>query len=103
MKLAISVTVSGWSGLTNAYTSVLSATGSFEISGASRCEDMVPPSTDRAGEPGSEFAVGDQDLTMADHDCELAGLDVLHVHHERLRGRQIRGGELLWRCWVLLV
>jgi hypothetical protein len=28
------------SGLTNAYTSVLSATGSLEISGASRCDDI---------------------------------------------------------------
>jgi hypothetical protein len=26
-----------------AYTSVLSATGSFEISGASRCDDMAFP------------------------------------------------------------
>src|SRR5213596_3437164 len=38
------VTVSGLSGLTNAYRSVLSATGSFEISGASQCENMrIPP------------------------------------------------------------
>src|ERR1700722_4553758 len=36
----MSVTVPGLSGLTNAYTSVLSATGSLEISGASRCDDM---------------------------------------------------------------
>ena len=33
------VTVSGLSGLTNAYTSVLSATGSLLISGASRWDD----------------------------------------------------------------
>src|SRR3974390_427309 len=39
----MSVTVSGASGLTNAYTSVLSATGSLEISGASRCDDMNEP------------------------------------------------------------
>src|SRR6516162_6139508 len=37
------VTVSGLSGLTNAYTSVLSATGSLEISGASRCDDIDLP------------------------------------------------------------
>src|SRR6478736_7884480 len=43
MKFAISVTVPGLSGLTNAYTSVLSATGSLAISGASRCEDMRLP------------------------------------------------------------
>src|ERR1700733_5037199 len=36
----MSVTVPGLSGLTNAYTSVLSATGSLDISGASRCDDM---------------------------------------------------------------
>src|SRR5215218_4628263 len=35
------VTESGRSGLTNAYRSVLSATGSFEISGASRWDDMA--------------------------------------------------------------
>ena len=34
------VTVPGLSGLTKAYTSVLSATGSLEISGASRWDDM---------------------------------------------------------------
>src|ERR1700733_8464612 len=39
----MSVTVSGLSGLTNAYTSVLSATGSLEISGASRCDDIQLP------------------------------------------------------------
>src|ERR1700734_440416 len=39
----MSVTVSGLSGLTNAYTSVLSATGSLEISGASRCDDIYLP------------------------------------------------------------
>src|ERR1700733_5483544 len=39
----MSVTVSGLSGLTNAYTSVLSATGSLEISGASRCDDIHLP------------------------------------------------------------
>src|SRR5215475_11379204 len=38
------VTVSRLSGLTNAYTSVESATGSLAISGASRCEDMARPS-----------------------------------------------------------
>jgi hypothetical protein len=31
------------SGLTNAYTSVLSATGSLAISGASRCDDIRLP------------------------------------------------------------
>src|SRR6266566_2158145 len=39
----MSVTVPGLSGLTNAYTSVLSATGSLAISGASRCEDTRLP------------------------------------------------------------
>jgi hypothetical protein len=36
----IIVTKLGLSGLTKAYVSVLSATGSFEIDGASRWEDM---------------------------------------------------------------
>src|SRR6476469_1383707 len=40
-KLAMIVTESGRSGLTNAYRSVLSATGSLEISGASRWVDMA--------------------------------------------------------------
>src|SRR5438046_2450106 len=35
------VTVFGLSGLTNAYVSVLSTTGSLLTSGASRCDDMV--------------------------------------------------------------
>src|SRR2546425_13176627 len=41
MKFARIVTVFGRSGLTNAYRSVLSATGSLEIPGASRCDDMT--------------------------------------------------------------
>ena len=49
MKFAMSVTASGLSGLTNAYTSVLSATGSFEISGASRWLDIRPSSRRRRG------------------------------------------------------
>src|SRR5215831_9291967 len=44
------VTVSGRSGLTNAYTSVLSATGSLAVCGASRCDDIpdLPHRTARA-------------------------------------------------------
>src|SRR4029077_14499885 len=38
------VTVFGWSGLTNAYRSVLSAVGSWLISGASRWLDALPGS-----------------------------------------------------------
>src|SRR5436190_6798951 len=41
ITLAISVTVSGLSGLRNAYVSVLSADGSSAISGASRWLDAV--------------------------------------------------------------
>jgi hypothetical protein len=39
MKAGIGVTDFGCRGLTSASTSVLSATGSLEISGASRCDD----------------------------------------------------------------
>ena len=65
------VTVSGLSGLTNAYTSVLSATGSFEISGASRCDDIAgsllamrmgdcgDQLPDGVGQPGDEGLVAD--------------------------------------------
>src|ERR1700761_4571103 len=37
------VTVPSFSGLTKAYRSVLSATGSWEIAGASRCDDISSP------------------------------------------------------------
>jgi hypothetical protein len=43
IQLAINVTVSGASGLTNAYRSVLSARGSPAISGASRWLDAPAP------------------------------------------------------------
>src|SRR5688572_8989111 len=42
MKLLIRVTASGFAGLTKAYTSVLSASGSWLISGASRWLDAEP-------------------------------------------------------------
>src|SRR5207248_8685335 len=41
--LLIKVTVFGLSGLTKAYRSVLSATGSLAMAGASRCDDMGSP------------------------------------------------------------
>src|SRR3954466_11468846 len=58
------VTVSGLSGLTNAYRSELSATGSLLISGASRCEDIsYGPFRQRSAvhgfeQPGGELLVG---------------------------------------------
>src|ERR1700722_20268884 len=91
----ISVTVSGLSGLTNAYTSVLSATGSFEISGASRCDDIgnsllamrmgelrgnqLP---DGVGQPGDEGLVADDGVARPWEDVELAGRCVPQVHDE---------------------
>src|SRR5580704_15184861 len=66
----MSVTVPGWSGLTNAYTSVESATGSLAISGASRCDDMAylwfcsgrgrrwPATDDREGDGGDRQGDG---------------------------------------------
>src|SRR4249920_952297 len=45
MTLAINVTLLASSGLTNAYTSVRSATGSSVMSGASRCDEAPAPDT----------------------------------------------------------
>src|ERR1700749_1838768 len=95
MKFAISVTLSGWSGLTNAYTSVLSATGSFEISGASRCDDMANSLLamrmgelrgnqlpDGVGQPGDEGLVADDGVVGSGEDVELAGACGPQVHDE---------------------
>src|SRR5262252_4652483 len=85
----MSVTLSGRSGLTNAYTSVLSATGSFEISGASRCEDMADLSgrgegPGDSGDARGEVVVVHDDLLLADHDGDLSGVGVADVRDQRL-------------------
>src|SRR5271165_567496 len=98
------VTVESASGLTNAYRSVESATGSLEISGASRWEDMAHSprwvcrgngSRSRAGgaaggsaggaqDVRSELLVAEADLAGSDEDADLAGAGVPHVGHDGL-------------------
>src|SRR5262245_13454455 len=82
------VTVSGLSGLTKAYTSVLSATGSFEISGASRCDDIVVSSSVAGGARQASYEVGVvvRDFLGADHDRDVAGGGVSDVHDQRAGG-----------------
>src|SRR6266581_1765128 len=88
MKLARIVTVFGWSGLTNAYRSVLSAAGSLAIPGASRCDDMAfPQKLDGSMKLGlgdapdllrgaedatSQVCVAMDDLALAHHHPHLA-------------------------------
>src|ERR1700722_20530665 len=90
----MSVTVSGLSGLTNAYTSVLSATGSLEISGASRCDDIDLPHwlerarmdrcglTDRAGDPGGQVLVAQGGVAGPGEHLDVPGLRVADVHQD---------------------
>src|SRR5580700_6793368 len=85
------VTVSGSSGLTNAYRSVLSATGSLEISGASRWDDMAQitrrvrwiASAGGGGQLLSKLRALDGDLLGAEIDGEGAGLGVQQVGEDR--------------------
>src|SRR5262245_8531703 len=76
------VTVSGRSGLTKAYTSVESATGSFEISGASRCDDMAALLSAHVGGVGGADDTGDEGAVVDDHlggavvDRDLAAISV---------------------------
>src|SRR3982751_2466741 len=82
------VTVSGWSGLTKAYRSELSATGSLLISGASRCDDM-------SGLPGGfeqargQLLVGDGLQRVAREEVDGALLGVADRDDER---RAVAGG-----------
>src|ERR1700745_464649 len=103
----MNVTVSGASGLTNAYTSVLSATGSFEISGASRCDDMCYLTAHRAEtltdrrlvslaaapiqEPG-KVPVVQPGLTVAAEHIDLPGSGVPDVDDKLLA---VVSGELI--------
>src|SRR3954469_25090663 len=99
------VTESGRSGLTNAYRSVLSATGSLEISGASRWDDMAHltgagartgqgrregcgirgPSGDGAHELTGDARVADRHFAMADVQGDLARAGVDHVCDHGIR------------------
>ena len=80
------MTVSGRSGLTKAYTSVLSAVGSLEICGASRCDDMVTPYGGLAG--GSDQVLHEGrvtvgDLSFAEVEADVAGRGVGDVGDDR--------------------
>src|SRR5829696_2231336 len=99
MKLAISVTWSGRFGLTNAYTSVPSATGSLLISGASRCDDMSATSC-CVENPGGEVLVVDDDLPLADQQVDAVAEVVLDVGHDGLAsaGGGAVGGAGCRRC-----
>ena len=76
--------MSGSAGLTNAYTSVLSATGSLGISGASRCEDISLASR-RVQDPGHQVAVVDHDLAFSDEQPHLGPSVVVDHGQHRLR------------------
>src|SRR5690348_12228149 len=90
MKLAIRVTVSGLSGETNAYVSVPSATGSLEISGASRWDDISLASRG-VEDAGHEVAVLDDHLALADEQPDLGKPVVLDVGDDRLAGAVLVG------------
>src|ERR1044071_4221280 len=81
------VTVSGLSGLTNAYRSELSATGSLLISGASRCEDIrqvLPSALHGFEQGGGELLVGQRRLGPAREDVEGPLRGVPQRDHQRL-------------------
>src|SRR5215469_3952831 len=98
------VTVSGQSGLTNANTSVLSATGSLAISGASRCDDIPNlPLPNGPRQLGGQGGVTEPHLAGPGEDLKLSGGSVPQVHHEgtgvrRPGGRRRRCGAL--RSWT---
>src|SRR5215813_8556852 len=92
------VTVLGASGLTKAYVSVESATGSLEISGASRCDDMTTSSPGLGGVGGAhhtrdELLVLHDDLLGALHDRDVAGGSVTNMEDDRAVAERL---ELLW-------
>src|SRR5215470_20117635 len=93
------VTVSGQSGLTNANTSVLSATGSLAISGASRCDDIPNlPLLNGPRQLGGQGGVTEPHLAGPGEDLKLSGGSVPQVHHEgtgvRRPGGHRRRGRL---------
>src|SRR5215472_3666305 len=98
------VTVSGQSGLTNANTSVLSATGSLAISGASRCDDIPNlPLPNGPRQLGGQGGVTEPHLAGPGENLKLSGGSVPQVHHEgtgvcRPGGRRRRCGAL--RSWT---
>src|SRR2546427_11763677 len=91
------VTVSGLSGLTNAYTSVLSATGSLLISGASLCDDIQGPPLERSWSAGGvEQALDEHRVSVGRfarprHHGHLSALCVAHVRRHRFPRGGTRG------------
>src|SRR5580700_4713364 len=90
----------------NAYRSVLSATGSFEISGASRCDDMNyltgsngqrAGSAERPGDPGGQLLVLQLDLAGSVEHLDVPGLGVAHVQDDGT-GRQRLHHVVVARC-----
>src|SRR5689334_4949693 len=80
------VTVPGSSGDTNAYTSVLSATGSLLIAGASRWDDISSGSLlRRAGDPGGDLAIVQLHLALTRHHRDLSGVGLADVGHDGSR------------------
>src|SRR5437763_15023004 len=78
---------------TNAYVSVLSATGSFEMPGASRCDDTARLPA-RPQQRGHERLVLEHDRPLADEHLELAGRGIAKVDDEWLaRQGQLRLGQ----------
>src|SRR6202521_316470 len=76
------VTVLGASGLTNAYRSVLSATGSLAMAGASRCDDISLPLRRRGVQAHGEVGVANNEPLRADEERDLAGGEVADVSDE---------------------
>src|SRR5215469_14956413 len=101
------VTVSGLSGLTKAYRSVLSATGSLAISGASRCDDMRSAlrllrrrRRSCLEKPPDQIRIAVNHLLRADHHRDLGSGDIPDVEDHRAsqgyRWNQT-GNRWLWR------
>src|SRR5690349_2437251 len=86
------VTVLARSGLTKAYVSVLSATGSLLMAGASRWVDisLTPCSAGRVDDSAHQRLVLDRDLALTDDDGELAAAGVAHVGDHRAFGQRAR-------------
>src|ERR1700754_3466671 len=89
-------------GVTNAYVSVLSATGSFEMAGASRCDDISRfLSACAAQHAGHERLVGEPDLTLAEEDLDLSGGGVGDLDQHRTVVGELELGGRQWRLGVV--
>src|SRR6516225_4215100 len=105
------VTMLGLSGLTNAYRSVLSATGSLAISGASRWEDITylalgERSVACVEQSVCEARIAEHDFLRSREQADLAGREVAnmgddrfghrarrHVRDRRLGGRRLGAAD----------